>query len=303
MACVLFKPTAIPLIKDAIRSLMNQTYHPSRVLTIIYLPFSLVTTVIPTHNESRINTRTRVITRYTIFFICTLLVLVVFRSSNVGKMRNRTLGLCALSASFGVAYALVQGSMVGDMSFMCPEFIQVGFDDKQHEQLSNSQLFLQNTDYGADLFLIYVLTLSIVPGFLYENENTGSHQLGKWYALLLIAVFNVSDLISRYIPLIKLLKLESRKCLLAAILSRLLLIPAFYFTAKYADQGWMILLVSFLGLTNGYLTVCVLIVAPKGYKGPEQNALGNFLVLILECGIFVGDALDWLWLIGKSQGF
>jgi equilibrative nucleoside transporter 1/2/3 len=35
------------------------------------------------------------------------------------------IGLCALSASFGIADALVQGGMVGDMSFMCPEFIQV----------------------------------------------------------------------------------------------------------------------------------------------------------------------------------
>lgn len=47
---------------------------------------------------------------------------------------------------------------------------------------------------------------------------------------------------------------------------RFLLIPCFYFTAKYGDQGWMIMLVSFLGLTNGYLTVCVLTVAPRGYK-------------------------------------
>ncbi|KAK2393414.1 equilibrative nucleotide transporter [Trifolium repens] len=324
------------------------TYHPSRVLTIIYLPFSLVTMIILTHNESRINTRMRVIT---INRICPFLhlhfVSSCFRSSNVRERRN-----CG---------------MVGDMSFMCPEFIQsflaglaasgvltsalrfltkvafeklddglrkgallffaistlfelvciilyanyfpklsivkyyrlkaaseasktvsadlaaagiqnetnqqVGFDDKQHERLSNRQLFLQNIDYAIDLFLIYVLTLSIVPGFLYKN--TGSHQLGKWYALVLIAMYNISDLISRYIPLIKLLKLESRKCLLAAILSRLLLIPAFYFTAKYGDQGWMIVLVSFLGLTNGYLTVCVLTVAPKGYKGPEQNALGK----------------------------
>lgn len=51
-----------------------------------------------------------------------------------------------------------------------------------------------------------------------------------------------------------------------ACFSRFLLIPCFYFTAKYGDQGWMIMLVSFLGLTNGYLTVCVLTVAPRGYK-------------------------------------
>ncbi|KAL9321282.1 hypothetical protein ACSQ67_013121 [Phaseolus vulgaris] len=300
--------------------------------------------------------------------------------------------VCLLSACFGIADAHVQGGMVGDLSYMCPEFIQsffaglaasgalasglrlvtkVGFENSKnglgkgtmlffaistvfeffciilyafyfpklsivkyyrskaalegsktvsadlaaagiHDQtnqqvefdaknlgrLSNKQLFLQNIDLAADLFLIYVLTLSIFPGFLYEN--TGSHELGTWYPLVLIAMYNVLDLISRYIPLIKCLTLESRKGLLIAVVSRFVLIPAFYFTAKYGDQGWMIMLVSFLGLTNGYLTVCVFTMAPKGYKGPEQNALGNLLVLFLLSGIFAGVALDWLWLIGKS---
>lgn len=53
---------------------------------------------------------------------------------------------------------------------------------------------------------------------------------------------------------------------MAATLARLLLIPAFYFTAKYGDQGYMIFLTSFLGLTHGHLTVCVLTAAPRGYK-------------------------------------
>lgn len=86
------------------------------------------------------------------------------------------------------------------------------------------------------------------------------------YALVLIAMYNVCDLIGRYIPLVKFLKLENRRGLMVVILSRFLLVPAFYFTAKYGDQGWMIMLTSFLGLSNGYLTVCVLTSAPKGYK-------------------------------------
>lgn len=86
------------------------------------------------------------------------------------------------------------------------------------------------------------------------------------YALVLIAAYNVFDLVGRYIPLIKCIKLESRKWLMVSILARILLVPAFYFTAKYGNQGWMILLTSFLGLTNGYLTVCLLTTAPKGYK-------------------------------------
>ena len=97
------------------------------------------------------------------------------------------------------------------------------------------------------------------------------------YALVLIAMYNVWDLIGRYIPLLKFLKMECRKLITISVLSRFLLIPAFYFVAKYGDQGWMILLTSFLGLSNGYLTVSVLTAAPKGYKVSlcQQHTLSN----------------------------
>ncbi|GAB4831084.1 hypothetical protein Ancab_005094 [Ancistrocladus abbreviatus] len=248
------------------------------------------------------------------------------------------IGVCIFSNAFGVADAHVQGGMVGDLSFMLPEFMQsfvaglaasgaltsglrlvtqAAFDKshnglrkgamlflaistlfeflcifvyafyfpkipivkyyrqkaategsktvtadlaaagihqdedglKIEDRLSLKQLLYQNTDYAIDLYLIYILTLSIFPGFLYEN--TGHHQLGSWYPLVLVAMHNVWDLISRYTPLIDFLRLESPKGLMIAILARFLFIPAFYFTAKYADQGWMIKLVSLLGLTNG----------------------------------------------------
>ncbi|XP_031286896.1 equilibrative nucleotide transporter 3-like [Pistacia vera] len=372
-----------------------EKYHPTRALTLVYQPFALGTIAILAYNESRIDTRLRNLAGYTIFFSSTLALLLLDLATSGKGGVGPFLGICAIVACFGVADAHVQGGMVGDLSFMCPEFMQsflaglaasgaltsalrlitvaafekyqnglrngvmlflaictffeflcillyaflfpklpivkyfrskaalegsktvssdlaaAGIQTKvgqaedeglQQQRLSVKQLFFQNIDYALDLFLIYVLTLSIFPGFLYEN--TGHHQLGDtWYPLVLIASYNVWDLISRYIPLVECLKLESRKGLMIAILTRFLLVPAFYFTAKYADQGWMIMLTSFLGLTNGYLTVCVLTVAPKGYKGPEQNALGNILVLCLLGGIFAGVALDWLWLIGKKQGF
>ncbi|KAI3765592.1 hypothetical protein L2E82_15630 [Cichorium intybus] len=147
----------------------------------------------------------------------------------------------------------------------------------KQERLNNKELLIQNTDYIMDMFLIYLLTLSIFPGFL--SEDTGSHSLGSWYALVLIVMYNVWDLVGRYIPLIKCLKLESRKGLMISVFARFLLIPAFYFTAKYADQGYMIFLTSFLGLTNGYLTVCVLTSAPKGYK---VNVLFEMKDVVLE---------------------
>ncbi|KAI4299268.1 hypothetical protein L6164_032743 [Bauhinia variegata] len=382
-------------------------YHPSRVLTLVYQSFALGTVAILAYYESRINTRLRNIAGYSLFLASTLFVLVLDLATSGKGGIGPYLGICALSSCFGIADAHVQGGMIGDLAFMCPEFIQScvaglaasgvvvsglrlitkaafeksnnglrkganimillvhvkkimlffaistffelvcillyaiyfpklsivkhyrskaalegaktvsadlaaagvqagtgqqeGNDAKQQERLSLKQLVLQNIDFEADVFLTYVLTLSIIPGFSYEN--TGSHQLGTWYPLILIATYNVWNLIGRYIPLIKCLKLESRRGLLVVVLSRFLLILTFYFTAKNGDQGWMIMLVSFLGLTNGYLSVCVLTVAPRRYKGPEQNALGNLLVLFLFCGIFAGFCLDWLWLTGKSQAF
>ncbi|XP_058734831.1 equilibrative nucleotide transporter 3-like [Vicia villosa] len=366
-------------------------YHPSRVLTIVYQPFAFGTLAILAYNEAKINTRLRNLFGYTVYFFGILALLILDLATSGKGGIGTFIGICIVSGVFGISDAHVQGGMVGDLSYMLPEFIQsflagsaasgaiisvlrlitkavfenspnglrkgailffalsaffeflcvvlyasvfpklaivkyyrsktasegsktvtadlaaAGIqtspgeateDSKQQERKGMKQLFVENIDYALDLFLIYVLTLSIFPGFL--SEDTGSHSLGTWYALVLIAMFNICDLLGRYIPLVKILNLESRKLIMIAVISRFLLIPAFYFTAKYGTQGWMILLTSFLGLTNGYLTICVFTSAPKGYKGPEQNALGNMLVLCLLGGLFAGVTLDWLWLIGKG---
>ncbi|GAB4826833.1 Epsin-3, clathrin recruitment and traffic between the Golgi and endosome [Ancistrocladus abbreviatus] len=363
-------------------------YHPSRVLPLMYLPVAIGTLTILAYNESRIDTRRRNIAGYCLYFLGSLLYIVLDLATSGRGGLGTYVGLCAISATLGVAHALVLGGMVGDLSFMCREFIQSYFagiaasgvlttglrlitkaayeksntglrkggmlflaisassqflcillyafylpklplvkfyrsnaalegsktvssdlaaagidqaeDEVIHEdQLTIKQLLYQNIDYAMDLYLNTALTLSICPGFLYEN--TGTHRLGSWYALVLLSLYNVWDLISRYIPLINWLRLESRKGLMIAVLARFLFIPAFYFTAKYADQGWMIMLVSSLGLTNGHLTVCIMTAAPKGYKGPEQNALGNLLTWFILAGLCSGLALDWLWIIGKGK--
>lgn len=91
-------------------------------------------------------------------------------------------------------------------------------------------------------------------------------------------MYNVWDFISRYIPLVKCLRL-SRKGLMVGVLARFLFLPAFYFTAKYGDQGWMLMLTSLLGVSNGYLTVCVLTDAPKGYKVFRNYSYYSFEIL------------------------
>ncbi|CAH2041864.1 unnamed protein product [Thlaspi arvense] len=101
------------------------------------------------------------------------------------------------------------------------------------------------------------------------------------------------DLIARYIPLIESIRV------VASNFVTLLAHPCLLLHGKIWRPGWMILLVSFLGLTNGYLTVCVLTAAPKGYKG-RAKCTGQHDGVFSSGGIFAGVALDWLWLIGNG---
>ncbi|KAI7989376.1 Equilibrative nucleotide transporter 2, partial [Camellia lanceoleosa] len=109
-------------------------YHPSRVLTIVYQPFALGTLAILTYKEAKINTRRRNLFGYIIFSTSALVVLVV--STIIICITSSTysiticwtyIGICIISGAFGVADAHVQGGMVGDLSFMLPEFTQVMF--------------------------------------------------------------------------------------------------------------------------------------------------------------------------------
>ncbi|CAL5072168.1 unnamed protein product [Urochloa decumbens] len=337
-------------------------YHPTRVLTLTYQPFVLIISAVFTYHEAKVNTRRRNLVGYMLFFLSSLaLVILDLATSGRGGIAA-FIGVCTIVAVFGIAGGHVEGAMTGDLSLMCPEFIQffsagmaasgaitsalrlvtkAAFENSRDglrkgallffsisclfallcfllyayafprhpsssveegpappERLSNKQLLMQNADYALHMFLIYLLTLSVFPGFL--AEDVGSHSLGSWYALVLIASYNACDLIGRYLPLAGRIKLASRKGLSVAVLARFALLPAFYFAGRRGGEGWMVALASALGLSNGYLTVCVLTEAPKGYKGPEQNALGNLLVFCLLAGIFAGAVLDWLWLVGRG---
>ncbi|KAG0568465.1 hypothetical protein KC19_6G021100 [Ceratodon purpureus] len=369
-------------------------YHPARVFTLVYQPFALVTILFLTFYEARMNTRLRIMSGYSLFFMFILLIPILDLATHGRGGIGPFIGTCIFIAGFGFADALVQGGMFGEVSFMDPSYVQAfsaglaasgaitsglrlickasfpnttdglrksslvfffisaffeltciflyayvfprltcvqyyrakaasegsltvtadlvavgntAFENNKHNgtkalaplgRLTNTQLLKRNADYCFVIFFCYTLTLSIFPGFL--AEDTGTHHLGTWYVVTLVAMYNVGDLLGRYIPLIDGLLLKSRRMLIVAVLSRVAFIPAFYFTAKYGPQGWMIILTILLGISNGYVTVCAFIGAPKGYLGPEQNALGNILVVFLVIGLFVGVVSDWLWLIGKG---
>ncbi|CAL5086153.1 unnamed protein product [Urochloa decumbens] len=323
----LFGFNSILTIEDYFIYLLPK-YHPTRVLTLTYQPFVLTISAVFTYHEAKVNTRRRNLVGYMLFFLSSLaLVILDLATSGRGGIAS-FIGVCTIVAVFGIAEGHVEGAMTGDLSLMCPEFIQsfsagmaasgaitsalrlvtkAAFENSRDglrkgallffaiscffallclllyayafprlpivkfyrskaasegsltvmadlaaggigshpnssaeegaappERLSNKQLLVQNADYALHMFLIYLLTLSVFPGFL--AEDVGSHSLGSWYALVLIASYNACDLIGRYLPLVGRIKLASRKGLSVAVLARFVLLPAYVLLRRQARR-------------------------------------------------------------------
>ncbi|KAH0936454.1 hypothetical protein HID58_013571, partial [Brassica napus] len=340
---------------------MHLNYHPARILALVYQPFVMGTIFTLVSRGQKSKNQGRVLAGYCLFVTGNIFLITVDLVSEAKGGLFPFLLLCFIAASFGVANALVEGAMMGDLSCISHDLIQPfaaglgiagaitsglslftkavfqNFRDGlrkgallflgissvieilcvviyallfpklsivqnyQAHSISNQmettevsrvlpidnlQLARENIYKLISLFLTYAMTLSIFPGFLYEYFPPS---VTFMYPLVLITCFNVCDALSRYTTMIKRLKMESGKWIIACSLARVLIMPAFYFMAKYADQGWMMFLTSFLGITNGYLTVCTLTGASKKiYNLSEANSLGNMLVASMLCGIFAG---------------
>ena len=133
-----------------------QKYHPTRVITLTYQPFILTTTAIFTYHEAKVNTRMRNLAGYILFFLSSFAATIVSITDCTRMFLFEQLNCCTIShmftnlfsyvtaeccnfrkrwngtlywhaAAFVVADGHVQGGMTGDLSLMCPEFIQVHF--------------------------------------------------------------------------------------------------------------------------------------------------------------------------------
>ncbi|KAK8460622.1 hypothetical protein SEVIR_2G360900v4 [Setaria viridis] len=98
--------------------------HPTRVLTLVYQPFALGVTALLAYHEAKINTRLRNLTGYTLYFLSNLAIIILDVATKGQGGVGAFVGVCVISAALGIGDAHVQGGMVGDLSLMCPEFIQ-----------------------------------------------------------------------------------------------------------------------------------------------------------------------------------
>lgn len=150
---------------------------------------------------------------------------------------------------------------------------------------------------GFGIVLIYLVTLSIFPGYI--TEDVHSELLKDWYAVILITGYNVFDLVGKSLTAFYLL--ENAEIAIWGCVLRLLFFPLFYGCLHGPEflrsEIPVTMLTCLLGLTNGYLTSVLMILAPKAVPLQHAETAGIVIVLFLVIGLAAGSAVSWLWVI------
>ncbi|XP_010250136.1 PREDICTED: equilibrative nucleotide transporter 8-like [Nelumbo nucifera] len=147
------------------------------------------------------------------------------------------------------------------------------------------------------ILMIYIVTLSIFPGYI--SENVQSKLLQDWYPILLITMYNISDLVGKSLTAVYVPKSTGKSTW--ACIARILFYPLF--AACLHGPKWLrtevpvIFLTGMLGLTNGYLTSVLMMLAPKTVPVAQAETAGVVMALFLEIGLVGGSVLGWFWII------
>lgn len=149
--------------------------------------------------------------------------------------------------------------------------------------------------YATSLTLVYIVTLSIFPGFISELKDAS---LGTWYPILLMAAFNLCDFVGKMTPV--LFVIENDSVLFAAVLGRFLFYPLYSAclgtpTTPLAASVLLPSLTALLGFSNGLLTSLLMMAAPAVVSEEQAEATGTIMVLFLVIGLALGSIGAWVW--------
>ncbi|XP_057774609.1 equilibrative nucleotide transporter 1 [Salvia miltiorrhiza] len=151
--------------------------------------------------------------------------------------------------------------------------------------------------YGYGIMIIYVVTLSIFPGSV--TEDVHSDVLKDWYPIIIIAGYNIFDLVGK--TLTPLYLMENAKAAIGSSFARLLFLPLFYGCLHGPDifrtEIPVVILTCLLGLTNGYFTCVLFVLAPKTVKLQHAETAGIVMVLYLIVGLAIGSIVSWFWVL------
>ncbi|XP_025091068.1 equilibrative nucleoside transporter 4-like isoform X1 [Pomacea canaliculata] len=149
--------------------------------------------------------------------------------------------------------------------------------------------------YMLSICLAYFVTLCLFPGI--ESEVV-SCTLGTWMPVIMMAAFNLSDVIGKILASIPCDWPPGR--LLLCTFCRVLCVPLLMLCASprlhpvIAGEAWPIVFSLVLGLSNGYFGSVPIILAPEHVPDEQREICGNIMTLSYSLGLTTGSAAAYL---------
>ncbi|XKL69649.1 hypothetical protein PGB90_007418 [Kerria lacca] len=145
--------------------------------------------------------------------------------------------------------------------------------------------------YMVSICVAYFVTLSLYPGIISEIKRCDEDH---WFPVLLMTLFNGADLIGKMLASIQYEWLRSQLFIFACW--RIMLVLFVIFCAAPRDEplmsgeGYPMIFVSLLGITNGVVGSVPMIQAPRRVSEEHRELAGNIMTLSYNIGL-TGGAL------------
>lgn len=144
-------------------------------------------------------------------------------------------------------------------------------------------------------FATFTVTICCFPGMMTSLHST-TFGLGDWFPVVLVTLYNASDLAGKYLPSVG-VKLLREGTLLYGVCAHLMFIPLFIFAATagvgsiFTSDFLVFLLVIGLGLSTGYMGCMAMILGPQQVDTHEKELAGVLDSLALITGLCVGSVI------------
>lgn len=154
---------------------------------------------------------------------------------------------------------------------------------------------------GFGIFLVYTISLSIFLNLI--SEEPSSHYLKDWYSIIVITAYNLFDLVGRALPAIY--TIQNQKIATGASVARLLFFPVYlgfiHGPMFLRSEVSMIALSSTVGLSNGYLTSIIMMLATQSIDIQHAEMAGIAMIFFLSFGLLGGSTASWFFYLISSR--
>eukprot|EP01121_Diplochlamys_sp_Union-15-3_P003061 TRINITY_DN1289_c0_g1_i5.p1 TRINITY_DN1289_c0_g1~~TRINITY_DN1289_c0_g1_i5.p1 ORF type:complete len:454 (+),score=49.23 TRINITY_DN1289_c0_g1_i5:47-1363(+) len=168
---------------------------------------------------------------------------------------------------------------------------------KQNEQRINyTSIFRRIWQPLIAIWFNFFVTLTLFPGLIAEiDSDERKLQNNSWFTVILFSIFNISDVIGKFLPFWKILP---DTLIYIITYSRVIYYPLYVLCIKprvFQHYSIPVVITFFFGLSNGYAGCVLLSLGTLKVDVYERETASSILVFSLLLGLAAGGGVGYFW--------